>query len=329
MRNIVFILKNFIKDLNQDFLRFFPGKLEKNEKQNLSETQIYPKGINIIKVLNIDAKQRLDKIDFSENPNIASIGTCFAEELSIHLKKTSSFLNYINIEKNVFNFSANWGRVYTVKNLKQIIDYSFSDMAPLLTEKYKNKFFDPLREYSVGYFNSKNEAVNSIKIHRTNSKKIFNKTNLIVITLGQNEYWYDHKNNVAWGTTPAIIFRKQKNRFEAREHSFKQNVEDLKYIVLKLKKFNPKINIIFTVSPVATYATFISKNIVSQSFAGKCNLRTAIHEILPLHDKIFYYPSFEFVLSDNPSSFISDNRHVKRYKVSQILSSLNKSLLKK
>ena len=79
---------------------------------------------------------------------------------------------------------------------------------------------------------------------------------------------------------------------------------------------------------MASYATFISQNIVSQSFAGKCTLRAAIHEILPLDDKIFYYPSFEFVLSDNPSSFIYDNRHVKRFKVSQILSSLNKSLLK-
>mgnify|MGYP006113545923 CR=1 FL=1 len=37
----------------------------------------------------------------------------------------------------------------------------------------------------------------------------------------------------------------------------------------------------------------------------------------------------KFVLTDNPSSFVAENMHIKRKKVFQILSSLDYSLLKK
>ena len=121
MENIFFILKNFLKDFYQDIIRYFPKKLSKNDKQKLSETQIYPEGTNIIKILNIESKQRLEDLKLAKNSTAASIGTCFAEELSKYLKIHTSFLDYIDLEKNFFNFSANWGRVYTVKNLKQII----------------------------------------------------------------------------------------------------------------------------------------------------------------------------------------------------------------
>ena len=85
--------------------------------------------------------------------------------------------------------------------------------------------------------------------------------------------------------------------------------------VLKTDSYNRLYKINFTVSPVAEYATFISENIVSQAFAGKCILRSVVHEISKKYENVFYFPSFEFVLADNPSSFVADNMHVKRKKV--------------
>jgi len=151
----------------------------------------------------------------------------------------------------------------------------------------------------------------------------------LIITLGQNEFWFDHKNNLAWGRTPPLELRKQRDRFEPMEYTFKQNITDLEEVIEKLKKNNFNIKIIFTVSPVAEYATFINKNIVSQAFVGKCILRSVVHEILKKHENVFYFPSFEFVLTDNPNSFSADNMHVKRKKVYQIMSSLDYSLLNK
>ena len=329
MSKFVIKIKNFLKDNYQDIIRHFPSRLKKDEKQELLETQIYPFGKNLIEVLNRDSFSRLNGINFKKNDKIASLGTCFAEEVGYFLKKNSNLYNYITYEENPFNFSANWGRVFCIINLKQILNYSIEEKCPVKIEEYKKQFFDPYRDYSTGLFNSKNEAISHIQKHRALSKKVLSDANILIITLGQNEFWFDHKNNLAWGRTPPLELRKQKDRFEPMEYTFKQNMTDLKEVIEKLKKINLNIKIIFTVSPVAEYATFISENIVSQAFAGKCILRSVVHEISKKHVNVFYFPSFEFVLTDNPFSFVADNMHVKRKKVFQILSSLDYSLLNK
>tara|TARA_B100001175_G_scaffold315617_1_gene327572 strand:- start:15946 stop:16932 length:987 start_codon:yes stop_codon:yes gene_type:complete len=320
--------KNFIRDNKEDLKRYFPGPIVGNVKNNLSKNQVYPYGLNLTKVLNLDAKERLKKLNFSVESNLASIGTCFAEEISNHFKTNNDNIKYLCLEKNKFNFSANWGRVYTTKNLLQIVSYSLEkDSVPIHVEKYKNIFYDPLREYSVGRFDSKEAAFLGIKKHREFSRNVLKKSDLLIITLGQNEFWYDSEINLAWGFSPPLSVRKNQERFKPIEYTFNQNINDLNKIIKKLKDFNPRLKIIFTVSPVAEYATFLNHNIVSQAFAGKCILRAVLHEIVPKYEYVFYFPSFEYVLTDNPNSFVADNMHVKRFKVSQILKSLEDTIL--
>lgn len=323
MKKIIRSIKDLIKDNIEDIKRHIPRDIIEDKKNDLLNTQIYPSGKNLIKILNIDAEQRLKEINISEKSKIASLGTCFAEEIAIHFKNQEEKLTYINLEKNIFNFSANWGRVYTLKNLLQIISYStYEKEVPIFVEQYKNLFFDPLREYSIGSFNSKKEAILNIKSHRKLSREVFRKTDILIITVGQNEFWYDSKMEIVWGRTPPISFRKNSKRFRIVENTFVQNTNDLNSIIKTLKEFNPTLKIIITVSPVPEYATFFKRNIISQAFAGKCILRAVLHEIIPKHKGVFYFPSFEYVLTDNPNSYISDNMHVKRYKVAQILKSL-------
>lgn len=321
-------IKDFLKDSLSQIKRCFPGRLSGDLKNNLSKNQIYPHGINLIKVLNEDSKQRLKGLGYSKELNIASIGTCFAEELSGYFKNQNQNFKYLSLEKNVFNFSANWGRVYTVKNLLQIISYSLDKkFIPIHVEKYKDVFFDPLREHSAGTFFTEKKAIYEIEKHRGLSKQVLLKADIIFITIGQNEFWHDSEMDIAWGTTPPLSLRQNDKRFKATEYTFNQNAKDLNKIIKKLKEFNSNLKIIFTVSPVAEYATFINNNIISQAFAGKAILRGVLHEIIPKHKEVFYFPSFEYVLTDNPNSFISDNRHVKRFKVKQILQSLEKAIL--
>ena len=329
MQKMLRRIKDILKDFSSQIKRFFPGEISGDVKNNLSKNQIYPIGVNLIKVLNEDSKHRLKDLNFSKELNIASIGTCFAEELSGYFNNQNKNYKYLSLEKNVFNFSANWGRVYTVRNLLQIILYSLDNNSiPINVEKYKEYFFDPLREYSTGTFPSREKAIYEIENHRELSKQVFFKADILIITIGQNEFWHDSQMDIAWGSTPPLSLRKSNQRFKAVEYSFSQNFKDLDYVIKNLKKFNPNLKIIFTVSPVAEYATFLNNNIVSQAFAGKAILRGVLHEIIPKYDGIFYFPSFEYVLTDNPNSFISDNRHVKRFKVNQIIQSLEKAIIK-
>ena len=328
MKRLIRLIKDLIKDNIEDFKRFFPRNLLVDKNNNLAHSQIYPSGKNLIKILNSDAKEKLKDVNISKKTKIASLGTCFAEEIALHFKNQENKLEYINLEKNIFNFSANWGRIYTIKNLLQIVSYSIDEIEmPIYVEKHKDIFFDPLREFSIGSFNSEKEAIFNIKNHRKSSRDVFEKTDILIITIGQNEFWYDSQMDIAWGWTPPKIFRKNSNRFKIFEYSFIQNTNDLNDIIKKLKEFNPRIKIILTVSPVPEYATFLNRNIVSQAFAGKCILRAVLHETIAKHEGVFYFPSFEYVLTDNPSSYKDDNIHIKRFKVAQILKSLENAIL--
>ena len=319
-------LKNILKDKLQNLLWVLPRKPEIDLKNNLKSSQIYPYGNYIKKLFHEEGIRSLKDLKLKENFKISSIGTCFAEEVSTFLSKRKNRYNYIKYEKNIFNFSANWGRVYTVKNLRQIIDYSLNNSTPILIEKFKDNFFDPLREHSVGSNISKKTLEKAIYNHREISKKVFKDSDLLIITLGQNEFWFDSNYNIAWGRTPPSDFRNDQKRFIPQEYTFKQNFDDLNYIIKVLQSNNPELKIIFTVSPVLQYATFLGEDIITRSFKGKSILRSIISEIVEINKNCFYFPSYEMVMAENRSSFNADNRHVKRGKVNQIMSSIDKAL---
>ena len=319
-------IKEIIKDKLQTLLWILPRQPEIDLKNDLKSSQIYPYGKNIRKLFYEEAVRSLKDLELKENYKISSIGTCFAEEVSTFLSRKDNRYNYIKYEKNIFNFSANWGRVYTVKNLRQIIDYSLNNTTPILIEKFKDNFFDPLREHSVGSNISKKTLEKLIYNHREISKKVFKDSDLLIITLGQNEFWFDSNNNIAWGRTPPLDFRNDQKTFAPQEYTFKQNFDDLNYIIEVLQSNNSKLKIIFTVSPVLQYATFLGEDIITRSFKGKSILRSVISEIVEINKNCFYFPSYEMVMAENTSSFNADNRHVKRGKVNQIMSSIERAL---
>ena len=319
-------IKEIIKDKLQTLLWILPRQPEIDFKNDLKSSQIYPYGKNIRKLFYEEAIRSLKDLELKENYKISSIGTCFAEEVSTFLSRKANRYNYIKYEKNIFNFSANWGRVYTVKNLRQIIDYSLNNTTPILIEKFKDNFFDPLREHSVGSNISKKTLEKSIYDHREISKKVFKDSDLLIITLGQNEFWFDSNNNIAWGRTPPLDFRNDQKTFTPQEYTFKQNFDDLNYIIEVLQSNNSELKIIFTVSPVLQYATFLGEDIITRSFKGKSILRSVISEIVEINKNCFYFPSYEMVMAENTSSFNADNRHVKRGKVNQIMSSIERAL---
>ena len=313
-------IADWFRDTREIYFRNFPGPLTGLKNHNLSETQVFPNGNNLFEGISKGTKKMFIPLQITPEMSMASIGTCFAEEFATYLKENPGVGTYLYRESNVFNSSANWGRVYTIKNLRQIIEYSLGDDVPFYTEKTKKGFIDPLREFSTGVYQSEFEITQHIKQHRELSKEVFVNSKVVVITLGQNETWFDQEKKIYWGSSPSIDLRKSNpNRFRPIEFSYQSNKEDLNFIIKKIKQFNPEVNIILTVSPVGAYATFLTDDIVSQSFAGKCTLRAVLHEVIQENKNFtYYYPSFELVLCDNPKSFKADNRHVKRKKVKQI-----------
>lgn len=314
--------KEFARDLLESVKRRIPRTPRGIPALGLADTQLYPHGNNLLPILRKALSQKLAHLGLTASTPVASIGTCFAEEFAIFMQRERC--NYIQTEKDAFAASANWGRVYTVPNLLQIVRYSIECDFPLIVERTDAGWIDPLREYTVTPSPTREDAEMRVRQHREASLEALRSCEVLVITVGQNEAWTDMKNDMVWGRIPPReILAARRADFVVKEFGYRENVRDLNGIIERLLKLNPKLRILFTVSPVASHATFSDCDVVSRSFANKCLLRAAVHEVLLLHDsRVFYFPSFEMVLCDNPYSFVADNRHVTRATVRRIFKSL-------
>lgn len=321
-------VRKWVHDRLQYFFRKYPPKAVGIPYLNLSATQVYPHGKNILHQIKSAIKVSFSGLAIDQQTPTASIGTCFAEEFSTYIMNSGG--NYLYKERNTFNSSANWGRVYTIPNLYQIVQYSTSKSFPYHVEQCTRGFFDPLRERSVGYCDTYESALSSIKEHRNASESVLLGAELLVITLGQNEAWVDREKNIVWGSMPpGDLLGKTPDRFVATEFGYKENIQQLESILQALAALNNKLKVIFTISPVAAHATFLSNDVVTQSFAGKCMLRTVVHDVIRGKcSNAFYFPSFEIVFCDNPKKFRADNRHVKYATVGEIFSILGNAINK-
>lgn len=316
-----------IKDIYEDVLRRFPRKHVGLPKHGLSPCQVYPHGEHFFDILAETACKELAPLGVDRQTPIASIGSCFAEEVGVQLKRRG--FNYLQVEKSTMSFSADWGRVYTIPNFSQIVDYSLDPDFPVLVEKDARGWIDPLRDYSAeASWEGKEEAETAIRAHRAKSREVFERAAVLTVTPGQNEAFYDRKHDVYWAHKPsAEIFERAPDRFEPRAFGYQQNLDTLKGALGKLLDFNPKLKVILTVSPVPAHATFCGENVVSESFAYKSQLRWVVHEVVShFKDRVAYFPSFEMVLAYNPDSFKSDNRHVKHHVVGRIFDMLSSGL---
>jgi len=308
----------FFSRIFQKIYRQFPKKHQGIKKYNLRKHQVYPEGKYFINSLFDYSNNVLKKIGFNKKNKIICIGTCFAEEIANYLSKNSK--NYKIYEENSFKFSVNWGRVYTSSNLRQIINYSFNQKFRIYYRYGIRGYYDPLRDYACGTYETKKELIKSINKHRNLSKKVFSSCDHIFITLGQTEYWYDKNDKFIFGNTPGLErnFSEKINKdIFYKDETLKDMNNNIDFVIKILKKFNKKIKIIFTLSPVPSSATFFDENVILKSFDNKAKLKILLTEIIKKHSNVFYFPSFESVMLDN-NNYLIDNRHVSSKKVKEI-----------
>ena len=269
----------------------------------------------------IDQYTNIDKI-VNSSTKVSSIGSCFAEEILRWMKS-----NGFNVLKPT------WGDVYNPKNIRLIIEGGL---------EYKN--FNPTERFwdfgdgdiRTPYVKNTSES-SPIKLGSTleeaklAEEKMFSRfggvlknVETLIITLGQTEYWATEKKYPFYASPWAGVKDGDKNHkpFNLTHNEVK---EELNKIITLLKKHNPNINILISVSPVPLAASTLKGN-SAYIAAGraKSTLHSATLEIVDNYDKVYYMPSYEIVTSNPSKSFKSDGRHVLPNTVSTIMETFKK-----
>ncbi len=142
---------------------------------------------------------------------------------------------------------------------------------------------------------------------------------VVVITLGLVEAWYDTKTSSYLNRMPPVHFaRANPGRFELRVLDVPDVMPLMDRAISLLGKAGKKV--ILTVSPVPLQTTFTFADCLTANEFSKSVLRVCAGRLSKKFEHVDYFPSYEIVRSAGLAGFVSDHVHVKGSLVGKITS---------
>lgn len=265
---------------------------------------------------------------------IATAGSCFAQHISKHLKKKNyniideepappGLKQSLHSEYGYNLYSARYGNIYTTKQLAQLsLECSTKPIFDI--QEVNGRFYDMLRpSIQPEGFESLQETKDQRKNHIRQTRKVFQKMDIFIFTLGLTECWINNKTKTVYPTAPgtnAGIYDSDRHIFHNLEiGEMKQDFSIFQDNVAKIRG-NTDYRTILTVSPVPLTATASAQHILLANTLSKAKLRALAGELCKQND-IAYFPSYEIIT--NPrfhSASYSDNlRSVRPEAVAAVL----------
>lgn len=308
--------------IKPEYFEFLPLRRYTNPQKEVERViekgfkphQVYP-ALNQLNASFIAKGSNKTGIKISRTTPVASMGSCFAREIKIAL--IAHKFNYVQTEHNKWSehASCSWNRVYSPANALTILKYTDSQKLEELRFCEINKGVIDLYRFKTSYTDLES-AKEDVEAHMKASLQAIKLAKVFILTVGQNEIWYNKKNHFYIAQSPPSHV---KDDYELKQFSVAENTEMLKKFYQLLKNINPDIQLIITVSPVPSTATYFNENVVIQSLTNKMILRSAVQEFISLHKDVNYFPSFEIVMFSRDWAFMPDNRHVKKEVVGEIM----------
>lgn len=242
---------------------------------------------------------------------IATAGSCFAQHMARRLE--SFGLSHWVVEQPPAGlaperarelqygvFSARYANVYTVRQLRQLVEFAFGLRAgdpPVLTEG--ERCFDGLRpRIQPGGYDSLADLRADRAWHLGQVRRLFTECDVFVFTLGLTEAWVEKATGVVFPVCPGTAA----GSFDAERHGFvnfdyPEILADLEWVRSFVAEVNPGMRWIVTVSPVPLVATATAEPVIVASSYSKAVLRAVAGRFAQAHDGVEYFPSFEIIAS--------------------------------
>lgn len=223
----------------------------------------------------LSAKPNNPQLTYKDN--LLFLGSCFADNMSTYFKQAR------------FNCTSNpFGTLYHPVAISKAIRIALDDdyrTDPIET----NELWTSFDVHSSLSRAEKEEFLQNFNIKQQELKEQLLDAQFLFITLG-TAHVYKHKSS---NTIVANCHKISQSEFRKELLSFELITSSLEKTIKTLLQVNPKINIVFTLSPVRYLRDGFEGNQLSKSL-----LYVAIKDVVASHDKVSYFPSYEFILDD-------------------------------
>lgn len=242
---------------------------------------------------------------------IATAGSCFASNLMRYLpslgltpyfvEDAPDFYTDDEIREHGYReFSARYGNIYTVRQLRQLVEQALGLRGPIeaLAEQ-DGKVFDLLRPHvRKGGFDSVAEARLDRHFHLSAVKRMLISSDVFVFTLGLTEGWMRAEDGAVFPVCPGTAA----GRFIAGAHlpvnfEYPDILDDLEATIAMVGAVNPALRWIITVSPVHLVATHGEDSVIVASTYSKSVLRAVCGAAAARYAHVHYFPSYEIINS--------------------------------
>lgn len=257
---------------------------------------------------------------------IATAGSCFAQHIAKRLQESG--YRYLDGEPAPFNFpnselssygyglySARFGNVYTARQLLQLAQRAFGKFEPIEhVVENKGRVYDLLRPtIEPNGFGSRAEYKEILEYHYRAVRHMLTRCGVFIFTFGLTEAWIDRRDGTVFPVCPGTAA----GEFDPDKYVFKnftaaETLSDMSEFVEIVRKVNPAVKFLFTVSPVPLVATAEPRHVMVSTVHSKSVLRCVAGELEQTDPLIDYFPSYE-IISGIPTRsmfFLPDMRSV-------------------
>jgi len=253
----------------------------------------------------------------NKKTNITTLGSCFAQRLRDWL--VSNNYNFVD---------GKWDRVYSPRNIRQIIQLAFEPESLDIKEPiwdFNGDWGDPYIKESAGrplkLPNDLTKAKAKQQKYYDHFKKVLSECEVLIVTYGQTEVW-SHKDapDTAFYAAPFVGIEDGDKNHICKNLSIDEIKNETKEIIRLIHQYNPKCKIMFSISPIPLVAS-ISEDYSAYIAAGhaKSKLHASVLEIIPHYKEVYYMPSFEWVNAHPYRAFDLDGRHVPQHFANSIM----------
>lgn len=259
---------------------------------------------------------------------IFTIGSCFARNIEIALKKQDFSVPSGDVKFPQGELWPGTGlhsgllNKYTPHAILNELEYVFNDTynaKDFLIEGDNGKFVDMQLHSNQG--TSLKRGIERRKQIKLMVNEFVSTADVVIVTLGLVEVWWDNLNEVYLNEMPAkALIDKHKGRFEFQTMTPDQVFKSVSDIINILKE-NTKEDtwIMLTVSPVPLARTFRNKDVIVANMYSKSLLRVAAEVECEESDSVEYFPSYESVmLSNRKDTWQEDQIHVNSAAIQKI-----------
>jgi len=254
-------------------------------------------------------------LNWGKDFNVFCIGSCFAREIELELQhKNCNVQTLVPLASFENNGLMSLMNEYNAGSIAQRIKWAFesNDIGDksiyLKNEKYVDLLLNSEKSHDIEWIIERRKRINEVY-------KTLPDANLVIITLGLTEVWYDKETNFYLNRIPP--FNVDPSRYELRILDVKNCFELLNTALKKITDIN--IPIVLTISPVPLKVTFSGKDPIIANEESKSTLRLVASMLSDSNPLIDYFPSFETVKIGGLENYYDGGIHVKFELVEEIV----------